>query len=303
MSSLAIAGSAVAGQNYLETFDAFPDPSAITSAGWQIVTGTNNPTTVSTDFAINNNQNVVKLTTANDAGSKFTSGHLFIENDYLPSDPNNFGRGDAFFFTDEMIVSAGATAMNLNGAYLSVDYANGDAFNSGPSFHFAFRVGGSAWYIYETAFLGKTTSAVTHQNMSTDPLDDTFTCIPLIFEPWNGYNCDVRMIPNDSLARELTTAEWANVTAVGIYVNPAPYDAAPARFDNFAMTNFTLVGVPCDPADTNCDGSVNGFDVDNFVALLGGSGSPCSACAGDVNADGSVDGFDIDGFVARLSGP
>ncbi|MCG3129120.1 MAG: hypothetical protein CHACPFDD_04029 [Phycisphaerae bacterium] len=58
---------------------------------------------------------------------------------------------------------------------------------------------------------------------------------------------------------------------------------------------------PCLPCDANCDGSVNGFDVDDFVALLDGSGTPCSPCAGDMDADGSVNGFDIDGFVDALT--
>ncbi|MCG3125627.1 MAG: hypothetical protein CHACPFDD_00452 [Phycisphaerae bacterium] len=62
------------------------------------------------------------------------------------------------------------------------------------------------------------------------------------------------------------------------------------------------VSAPCVPCDANCDGSINGFDVDPFVALLSGSGTPCSPCAGDVNADGSINGFDIDGFVAALTG-
>ncbi|MCG3125293.1 MAG: hypothetical protein CHACPFDD_00111 [Phycisphaerae bacterium] len=58
----------------------------------------------------------------------------------------------------------------------------------------------------------------------------------------------------------------------------------------------------CLPCDTNCDGSVNGFDVDSFVEVLTSGGTPCSPCAGDVNSDGSVSGFDIDGFVACLGG-
>ncbi|MCG3126663.1 MAG: hypothetical protein CHACPFDD_01514 [Phycisphaerae bacterium] len=59
---------------------------------------------------------------------------------------------------------------------------------------------------------------------------------------------------------------------------------------------------PCVPCDANCDGSINGFDVDPFVDLLTGGGVPCSPCAGDTNADGSVNGFDIDGLVNALTG-
>lgn len=68
------------------------------------------------------------------------------------------------------------------------------------------------------------------------------------------------------------------------------------------VTGTECEGVTCVPCDVNCDGSVNGFDIDPFVGLLSGSGSPCAPCAGDVNNDGSVNGFDIDPFVAALSG-
>lgn len=59
----------------------------------------------------------------------------------------------------------------------------------------------------------------------------------------------------------------------------------------------------CDPCDTNCDGSVNGQDVENFLAALGGAPSGCSPCNSDTNGDGSINGFDISAFVACLSGP
>lgn len=60
-------------------------------------------------------------------------------------------------------------------------------------------------------------------------------------------------------------------------------------------------GGSCCPSDTNCDGSVNGFDIQGFVAVLNG-GAGCSPCTGDTNADGSVNGFDISGFVDDLNG-
>lgn len=57
----------------------------------------------------------------------------------------------------------------------------------------------------------------------------------------------------------------------------------------------------CNPCDANCDGSVNGQDIQPFRDLLLGA-SPCSPCAADTNGDGSVNGFDITGFVECLSG-
>ncbi len=62
---------------------------------------------------------------------------------------------------------------------------------------------------------------------------------------------------------------------------------------------------PCNgfnPCDTNCDGSLNGFDIGGFVDALNGSGSTCSPCSSDANGDGSVNGFDIAPFVDCLGG-
>ena len=66
---------------------------------------------------------------------------------------------------------------------------------------------------------------------------------------------------------------------------------------------------PCPPAfclgDADCDGDVDFFDIDPFVAKLGCPGDPsCDApCAwqnADVDEDGDVDFFDIDPFVGQL---
>lgn len=62
------------------------------------------------------------------------------------------------------------------------------------------------------------------------------------------------------------------------------------------------------PGDLNCDGSVNGFDVEPLVLALSdpvgyaGEYPDCDIANGDLNADGSVNGFDVDGFVALLGG-
>ncbi|MBU0640104.1 MAG: right-handed parallel beta-helix repeat-containing protein [Planctomycetes bacterium] len=60
--------------------------------------------------------------------------------------------------------------------------------------------------------------------------------------------------------------------------------------------------------DLNCDGIINGFDIDAFVAAL--KGPPyydpvypdCDLVLADINADGVVNGFDIDPFIALLIG-
>lgn len=61
------------------------------------------------------------------------------------------------------------------------------------------------------------------------------------------------------------------------------------------------------PGDTNCDGSVNFFDIDPFVLALTGESAyeqaypTCNYLNADTNCDGSVNFFDIDPFVVCLT--
>ncbi|MBU0640341.1 MAG: hypothetical protein KKB50_15870 [Planctomycetes bacterium] len=74
-----------------------------------------------------------------------------------------------------------------------------------------------------------------------------------------------------------------------------------------------VVGGSYDPGDLNCDGVINGFDIDHFVQVLedwdayvadhdGDPFPPCDPWLADINQDGHVNGFDIDPFVALLNG-
>jgi hypothetical protein len=62
------------------------------------------------------------------------------------------------------------------------------------------------------------------------------------------------------------------------------------------------------PGDMNCDGTLNGFDIDPFVLALTDPTAYavaypiCMRSLADVNGDGAVNGFDIDPFVSRLTG-
>lgn len=70
----------------------------------------------------------------------------------------------------------------------------------------------------------------------------------------------------------------------------------------------SAVLTPVQSGDLNCDGAVNGFDIDPFVLALGNEAAyaeaypRCAAYLADVNDDGEVNGFDIDPFVALLGG-
>jgi len=66
-------------------------------------------------------------------------------------------------------------------------------------------------------------------------------------------------------------------------------------------------GMP--PGDANCDGLVDGFDIQPFVQALTNPAAWQAAypdcdmyCVCDINCDESVDGFDIQGFVQCLTG-
>ncbi|MBU0641368.1 MAG: alpha-glucosidase C-terminal domain-containing protein [Planctomycetes bacterium] len=77
--------------------------------------------------------------------------------------------------------------------------------------------------------------------------------------------------------------------------------------EQFTFVTLNVLG------DLNCDGAVNGFDIDHFIQALndwdgyivdhdGDPYPPCDPWLADANHDGAVNGFDIDAFVALLAG-
>ncbi len=58
----------------------------------------------------------------------------------------------------------------------------------------------------------------------------------------------------------------------------------------------------CEPCDANCDGVIDAFDIEPFIAILTG-GQGCSPCAADADGNGTVDAFDIEPFINCLTGP
>ena len=56
----------------------------------------------------------------------------------------------------------------------------------------------------------------------------------------------------------------------------------------------------CDPCDMDCDGDVDAFDIEPFLALLFNGGVPCDTCTGDTDGDGDIDAFDIEPFLSCL---
>jgi hypothetical protein len=75
-------------------------------------------------------------------------------------------------------------------------------------------------------------------------------------------------------------------------------------------TAFKIEGVLlAEPADLNCDGKIDAFDIDPFVLALTDTTAYaeqfpiCDPLYADLTGDGQVDAFDVDRFVALLTGP
>lgn len=83
---------------------------------------------------------------------------------------------------------------------------------------------------------------------------------------------------------------------------PPRFSLAVAATLDMTEASFNInVGDYCDPFDANCDGLVNGNDIQPFLsAVLTGGASSCSPCAGDTDGDGNVTPADIGAFVADL---
>lgn len=140
----------------------------------------------------------------------------------------------------------------------------------------------------------------------------------LTFDALGGDSCAVVIVDADMPTRTRTIVPSSRFVPDGktrhIFARFRPWGISPAhlefRFscdagpnDAIGLLVDNILLSECDPCDANCDGSINGFDVDPFVELLLGQGAPCSPCAGDINDDGSVNGFDVDGLVAGIDGP
>ena len=100
-------------------------------------------------------------------------------------------------------------------------------------------------------------------------------------------------------ANALNQYKLVNVTAGG---NPAKHRMTHDADGNL-LTEFVS-------GDANCDGDVDFFDIDAFVARLGCPTSDPNACNtgcpwqnSDLDGDGDVDFFDLDPFVGSLGAP
>ncbi|MBU0638469.1 MAG: trypsin-like peptidase domain-containing protein [Planctomycetes bacterium] len=116
------------------------------------------------------------------------------------------------------------------------------------------------------------------------------------------------------IVREFLVSEYTTPSAqirLRFSVADQPNDSVTeAGLDAFNATAIDCAP-PYEKGDLNCDGLIDGFDIDPFVLVLS-TEEPfddyyaqypnCDHRLADINADGRIDGFDIDAFVALLSG-
>jgi hypothetical protein len=101
---------------------------------------------------------------------------------------------------------------------------------------------------------------------------------------------------------------WDILGGQPISLNPTQFHSAESLFPG-ATPLLQVTYRPSDGllGDLNCDGTVDGFDIDPFVLALSDPGAyaaqfaDCNVLNADVNADGAIDGFDIDAFAALVS--
>ncbi|MBU0641308.1 MAG: hypothetical protein KKB50_20815 [Planctomycetes bacterium] len=127
----------------------------------------------------------------------------------------------------------------------------------------------------------------------------------------------ITLAPDESivLTREITfdAVSWANQSNIKIAAF-AQNDKAdpPARVHNATVMNWPFTPLQeYEVGDLNCDGAINGFDIDAFIMVLE-EGPPyttyyatypnCDHMLADCNDDGDVNGFDIDAFIVLLGG-
>lgn len=116
----------------------------------------------------------------------------------------------------------------------------------------------------------------------------------------------LRLIPYDGFAPQvgqqftiMTRASGSGAFSQVVGVGGGQYNVT----YNPTSVVVTVVTAPCggtSPCDTNCNGTVNQFDIQSFVTTLAGGSAGCGPCAADTNLNGTVNSFDIQAFVECL---
>jgi hypothetical protein len=173
------------------------------------------------------------------------------------------------------------------------------------------------------------------------PTFDFSDALDAVISYWRWYDTDYGAYPNEDVFEVDVSndggATWVNVETVGpggpetsggwryhefrlvhfvapsesVIVRFVASDYEPGAIVEAAIDDFVVETVFCDSltGDLNCDGGVDGFDIDPFVMVVGNDLDGyyalypnCNHMLADCNEDGQVSGFDIDPFVVLVGG-
>lgn len=136
----------------------------------------------------------------------------------------------------------------------------------------------------------------------------------IVYVEPNGGGGDYTVTANDGTSVTQWTYWAAEAAGFGFYVDgePSPLTtltvSGPDEWHDFAIGEFLVARRPYELGDLNCDGFVNGFDIEPFVlAVTDPTGyeaayPDCEIMLADCDGDGEVSFFDIDAFVALVVG-
>lgn len=199
----------------------------------------------------------------------------------------NFDAADIRYFADGLAIDPASGLLNRREAFRRIDNAwntlpggDNNFFNTVWADSRTYQPGDSAFDVAGAAYVTPG-AAPTGSDGVIDSRDNDYILAQRQAGDLNG-DC---------------VASWANINEA-------------VRFDLSADTNGDLVVsiddlypalAACEPCDTDCNGTVNPFDIQSFLEVLSGSGCPCSPCAGDTDRNGTINPFDINNFIACLS--
>ncbi len=152
-------------------------------------------------------------------------------------------------------------------------------------------------------------------------VDFTNEQVPLIRDRWVEFRAEIDL-PNDSVdyfyngQQFVFGKSWVDgvsgggrsaIASIDLYGGDVGAPGGPTTgvyYDDVMLVGNPGCGGGCDPCDTNCDGTVDAFDIEPFIdVLVNPNPNPCSPCSGDADGSGTVDAFDIEPFINCLVGP
>lgn len=218
-------------RTFTEAFSGAANPAAPSEARWTWLWDSAATVAHSAAFAVNDGENIIKVTTDADDISRFTSAYLYCEHDIDESQEttisgNLYGQdaGDVLLHTTRPAYDNYASVIDVNGASFSVDY------QLGGTFFFAIVLANGSRYALADSVTSF--SAADVATASSAPIDAPVTEWRTILYAGGTPGQKMRLADTPGF---LSADQLRSVRSVGLYVPPR---SAPCRFDNLSLTGF-----------------------------------------------------------------